>query len=343
MLLGAFIIPTGIGCSIGGHAGDANPAVKLISSCCDRLIVNPNAVNGSDINEMPENCLYVEGSMIDKFLARKAGFRPVMKPNHIVVAVNGEPTPTTINAVNAAKVTVGIEASYLALKETLTMEAFYDGKLASGRAAGVTALIDQVREVTVHGYLSGRDAAIAIHTEIISDKGVAMRYFEQGGVNPWGKVESMVSAQISQELGVPVAHAPIELHVDDESMMNLYRNAVVDPRMAPEVVSHCYLHCVLKGLHRAPQPVPLDYRGSFIAPEDIGFLISPDCEFSRPHWSCIERKVPVIIVRENKTVISGDSMIKHDLAFWADSYLDAAGMVQCMGAGVNIDSVRARK
>jgi hypothetical protein len=27
-----FIVPTGIGCSIGGHAGDATPAFKLIAS-----------------------------------------------------------------------------------------------------------------------------------------------------------------------------------------------------------------------------------------------------------------------------------------------------------------------
>ena len=56
-MYGIFVIPTGIGCEIGGHAGDANPAVKLIASVTDKLIVNPNAVNASDINEMPDNAL----------------------------------------------------------------------------------------------------------------------------------------------------------------------------------------------------------------------------------------------------------------------------------------------
>src|SRR5882672_5255275 len=57
------LIPTGIGSEIGGHAGDAGPVGKLIASCCDNLILHPNVVNASDINEMPENSLYVEGSV----------------------------------------------------------------------------------------------------------------------------------------------------------------------------------------------------------------------------------------------------------------------------------------
>jgi len=54
---GVFIIPTGLGAEIGGHAGDATPSAKLVASCCDKLIVNPNVVNASDINEMSDNML----------------------------------------------------------------------------------------------------------------------------------------------------------------------------------------------------------------------------------------------------------------------------------------------
>ena len=56
-----FIIPTGIGCEIGGHAGDATPALKLIASVCDKVVINTNVVNASDLNEMPSNALYCEG------------------------------------------------------------------------------------------------------------------------------------------------------------------------------------------------------------------------------------------------------------------------------------------
>ena len=63
-----FLIPTGIGAEIGGHAGDATPAAQLMAETCDTLILHPNVVNASDINEMPANSLYVEGSVIARLL-----------------------------------------------------------------------------------------------------------------------------------------------------------------------------------------------------------------------------------------------------------------------------------
>ena len=42
------IIPTGIGCSIGGYAGDATPTANLLASTVDYLITNPNTVNASN-------------------------------------------------------------------------------------------------------------------------------------------------------------------------------------------------------------------------------------------------------------------------------------------------------
>ncbi len=71
------IIPTGIGCEIGGHAGDATPAARLLGSVCDKLILHPNIVNASDINEMPENALYVEGSILDRFLEGRIELKEV--------------------------------------------------------------------------------------------------------------------------------------------------------------------------------------------------------------------------------------------------------------------------
>ena len=29
------IIPTGIGCEIGGHCGDATPPARLLGACCE--------------------------------------------------------------------------------------------------------------------------------------------------------------------------------------------------------------------------------------------------------------------------------------------------------------------
>ena len=97
-----FIVPTGIGAEIGGHAGDASPAAKLIASVCDTLISHPNVFNASDINEMPDNALYVEGSMLDRFLEGKIGLKRVFS-NSILVAGNAQVRPETNHAVSAGR------------------------------------------------------------------------------------------------------------------------------------------------------------------------------------------------------------------------------------------------
>lgn len=56
----ALIIPTGIGATVGGHAGDAGPVARLLAGVADTLVTHPNVVSASDINEFPKNGLYVE-------------------------------------------------------------------------------------------------------------------------------------------------------------------------------------------------------------------------------------------------------------------------------------------
>jgi len=71
-----FLVPTGIGAAIGGHAGDATPAARVLAEACDRLITHPNVVNASDLNEMPENALYVEGSTITRLMMELRDYNP---------------------------------------------------------------------------------------------------------------------------------------------------------------------------------------------------------------------------------------------------------------------------
>ena len=62
--LGVFIIPTGIGASIGGFAGDASEWARRIAQKC-QLIVNPNVVNAACFSGITDNMLYVEGYSLD--------------------------------------------------------------------------------------------------------------------------------------------------------------------------------------------------------------------------------------------------------------------------------------
>ncbi len=52
------IVPTGIGASIGGYAGDALPVAKAISQVCDRLITHPNVMNGAGLYWNLPNTLF---------------------------------------------------------------------------------------------------------------------------------------------------------------------------------------------------------------------------------------------------------------------------------------------
>jgi hypothetical protein len=66
----ALIIPTGIGASIGGYAGDALPIARLLSSVIGphgHVVTHPNVMNGAMMYYPMDNVLYVEGYALDEF------------------------------------------------------------------------------------------------------------------------------------------------------------------------------------------------------------------------------------------------------------------------------------
>ena len=63
----AFIVPTGIGASIGGYAGDASFWARKFGSICP-TIVNANVVNAACFSGINENLLYVEGWTLSQFM-----------------------------------------------------------------------------------------------------------------------------------------------------------------------------------------------------------------------------------------------------------------------------------
>jgi hypothetical protein len=200
---------------------------------------------------------------------------------------------------------------------------FKDG-VATGEITGWQELIWQVKNINFN--------ALAIHTPIEVPREVALSYYRDGGVNPWGGVEAKVSKLIAFSLNKPVAHAPLENTSPEDTELYNIVNKVVDPRIAPEAISFCYLHCVLKGLNRAPR-----ISKSGLSVRDIDVMVSPDGCYGRPHEACLEKGIPVIIVRENKTVCN---VQPHPEFIYADNYWEAAGIIACMKAGVTKESVR---
>ncbi len=316
-----FIVPTGVGAEIGGHSGDATPAARLIGSVSDRIILHPNVVNASDINEMPPNAFYVDGLALDKFLSNEIGLKEV-KSNKILVAVNRHKNLAhTINAVSAARATLGIDAEIVVLEERLVLESRYDESgCATGKVSGTDALIRQVRGMNFD--------ALAIATEIKTPVEDANTYLNIGGVNPWGGVEAMACRPISEALRKPVAHGPIDSDIFAKVKM------IVDPRMSAELVSIAYLFCVLKGLHTAPQWTT--GWDNALWRKDIDVLVSPDMLFGPPHLACVSAGIPILVVEENKTMLP----LADGPCIKVANYHEAAGYIACKRAGIHPDSVR---
>ncbi len=321
----AFIIPTGIGCAIGGHAGDATPAAKLIAQTCDKLILHPNVVNASDINEMPSNALYTEGSILDRFLEGTIELQEVPS-NKVLVVVSPPVKPETINAVNAAKSTIGMDVEIVELNEPLIMEGWIKNNIATGKASGVEALIKQV--------IGWDFDALAIASPIQVTNDIALRYFQSRGseINPWGGIEAVVSRRIANVLNKPVAHAPIESDStkDDTELFNILCTTVVHPRKAAEVCSNCYIHCILKGLSKAPR------IGKGINRSTVSCLVTPTGCVGRPHLACFSAGISVIAVEENTTAYCN----RNANIIYVANYLEAAGYINCLNAGITPRLVR---
>ncbi len=337
------IVPTGIGAKLGGHAGDACPAAKLIASVCDRLITHPNVVNGSDLNEMPANGLYVEGSVISDLMMGTCGLIPV-RSNRVLVVVDKHSSPrisdATVNAVSAARASLGLDCpAVVQLDPPVVMEAEYsESGIAAGGVVGLEGLCEVLDEY------AGQYDAVALSSVIRVPYEHHAGYFKAGGemVNPWGGVEAMLTHTISRTYNVPVAHAPMfeSTEIADLDV------GVVDPRMAAEAVSLCFLHCILKGLHTAPRITrdPGVFRGpGVIAAEDVSCLVIPDGCVGLPTLAAIEQGIPVIAVRANENLMKN---VLSELPFApggliaVESYIEAAGVIAAMRAGVSLESVR---
>ena len=338
-----FLVPTGVGAEIGGHAGDATPAARLLGATSDRLITHPNVVNAADLNEMPENTLYVEGSVIARLLMGTAGLAPV-RSNRILTIVDDHEDPifpnSAINAVNAARASGGIACDQIAnLKPRMEMITSY---ASSGRAAGhiegfanLCALLDAYE---------GSYDAVAITTVVDVDRDLHDDYFQRCGdiVNPWGGVEAMLTHTISALYGLPSAHSPM---YEDQDIMN-EDPGIMDPRVSAEGISVAFLHCVLKGLARSPRIVAdaeAMARPGVVTAEDVSCLVIPDGCLGLPTLAALEQGIPVIAVRENRNKMANrleDLPWQRGQFHPVENYWEAAGVLTALKAGVDPASVR---
>jgi hypothetical protein len=336
-------VPTGIGAEIGGQSGDAGPTARLLAAACDTLITHPNVVNASDINELPENGLYVEGSTISRLLMGTVGLQRV-RSNRVLLVMDkhGDPriSDLTINAVSAARAALGLDCPRVVkMASPIRLRARYS---SSGSAVGRVEGLERLHEVLLR-HRSEYDA-VALATMVDVPEQFHKEYFDSKGqmVNPWGGAEAMLTHAVSMLLDVPSAHAPM---IESMQILN-QAYGVVDPRMSAETVSCCFLHSVLKGLHKSPRIVTdreaLGHAGVLSA-ADVSCVVIPDGCVGLPTLAALEQEIPVIAVRENRNRMRNDLRalpFKPGKLFVVENYLEAVGVMAALRAGVAVQSVR---
>lgn len=339
-----FLVPTGIGSTIGGHAGDANPAATLLASVSDRLITHPNVVNASDVIDLPPNAMYVEGSIISRFLMGAVGLEPA-RNNRVLVVMDSQHGSSfesaAINSVSAARSSYGLDCPRVVMLDPpVSVRAEW---AASGRASGRVEQLESLLEVMDES----RDTydAVALSTVIEVPFEYHLGYFQSHGemVNPWGGVEAIFTHALSSLYNVPAAHSPM---LESKAVADL-DPGVVDPRMAAEAISTAFFMCVLKGLQHSPRIIGLEEGLSIphgvMTAEDISLLVIPDKVVGLPTLAALEQGIPVIAVRENQNILENDLTALP----WApgqlhivENYWEAAGVAAALRAGIDPVSVR---
>jgi hypothetical protein len=337
------LVPTGIGAEIGGHAGDAGPVARMLAEVSDTLVLHPNVVNASDLNEMPQNSLYVEGSVVTQLLMGTVGLQPV-RSNRVLVVIDAHRdelfTNAAVNTVSGARAAYGLSCpEVVCLDPPVRLRAQF---AASGRSAGrveeMEALCDLLDDRV------GLYDAIALSSVIDVPPEFHQGYFDAGGsmVNPWGGVEAMLTHALSSIYSIPTAHSPM---FESREIANM-DPGIVDPRMAAEAVSTTFLQCTLKGLQRSPRIITdahaMNRPGVFTA-ADIACLVIPDGCLGLPTLAALEQGIPVIAVHENRNLMENDLSALP----WAPgqfhqvgNYWEAAGVIAAMRAGIDPASVR---
>lgn len=323
-----FIVPTGIGASIGGYAGDAGVAVNYLGGLADQILTHPNAVNAAMFNALPGNGLYLEGHALDQFFLGARGFRAgVPQKIGMVIDRRCEPwLPIIENAVNATIVSTGAQfTGYRLTREPVTMSIAPHGQTFRGELAGLELLIEAGRDC-----LQAGATALAVLTWMdILPQDQIDAYWQGSSADPIGALEAMISHALVAELGVPVAHSPIfEPSIVSERL---------DPRVAAEEIGTSYLPCILMGLQKAPRYVA--YADSDFGLDDISALVIPAGACGGvPMLVAAERGIPVIAVKENETVQNvtfAELGWQGDHLYLVDNLWEAAGLLLALKQGID--------
>ena len=333
------IVPTGIGCSIGGYAGDAAPATNLLSHAADYLVTNPNTVNASNfISLRGSNILYTDGFSIDLFCKGAVDLHiPYSNRVGLIVEKCDERSLDVIyNIVNAVRAVHGVNIS-----DVLVTEQKVGGRCVENQSGGFAGTVDNPHVLfeACEKLLRNGVNAIAVTTNI-SDLPLQnyAKHFTGEYPNPIGGVEAIISYLITNRFRAPSAHAPL-LNIKE---LDLKRN-VVDARGAGEFASESGLACVLIGLRGAPHisAQTVSRVAGVVNVNNLSAVVTPaSCLGGIPALYAQKYGIPVIAVGENQTILKIDrEVMGMTNVVEARSYAEAAGLLLALKHGIHPESL----
>ena len=292
--LGAFIVPTGVGASVGGFAGDASVYAQKLSGKC-KLIVNPNVVNAACFSGINKNMFYVEGYALDEFFRGKCNLLPSLKNKVGVVfdkSISKQVLNVHINTINAVKTVYGIDVIGYEITDEPVGVSFYIDE--TGASTGNVNNLETIKKSSQKLLTEGAEA-IAVVCLFPEDE--SEDYSNGIGADPVGGVEAIISHYISKELRVPCAHSPAFENISIST-------DIVDSRCSAEYITPTFLPCILIGLNQAPKLV----KSGGISIDELDFLVMPyDSLGGIPVFEMQKLGKTIYAIKENQTVLDVDA------------------------------------
>lgn len=294
----AISIPTGIGASIGGYAGDGGKIARMFARHFN-VIAHPNVVNGGILSAVTDDILYVEGYAYDEFFKGNIALLPLDKyeQNKIGVifdkAIPDNILNAHINTISAVREVMGLDIPHYEITEEIAgVEFFIKNEISTGRLKNEQTLLKSAKNLINKGC-----NAIAVVC-YFGDDADSADYENGTGVDPIGGIEAVISHYLTKELMIPIAHAPAFSDIE-------IQETICNPKVASENISSTYLPCVLIGLNQAPRLVSPDTLNA-IKNKDVEALIVPYKAFGGiAPISAIKNKIKVLAVKnETKTNIT---------------------------------------
>jgi len=328
------LIPTGIGCQQGGYAGDGLPAARLLAAASDCLITHPNVMNAASLYWSDRRIHYVEGWALDRFAAGELALAPRASQRVGVLLDSGIEPELVLRhrqVIDACRASLGLPIGPVMSSELPLGVSLQLG--SSGSSWGTIERPDVLLRAGEQLVAAGA-TAIAVVARFPEDpESEALAAYRAGsGVDALAGAEAVISHLLVRHLRIPCAHAP--------ALLPLPLDPALDPRAAAEELGHTFLPCVLVGLSRAPDLLPLvDSATREMAPllhaAQLGAVVAPAGALGGAAvLACAERGIPLISVA-NPCLLEVTAEALGLAAITASSYAEAAGLVLALREGID--------